>query len=304
MSWYRRNQPATFEMVGMGVCGGTTGFLVTCLVVKIVDRFGDLRGVWVPGNVLVLFYGLSTALTPSSLPHLAFLFFPMFGGPSTALAGFMPDLLAKLMPPDVQGTFQTSKDFVYHLQKAVLVWPWLGLYVKSESLPEPFDALAIWVAMAIFTLWLTLRQLPKDPRTGIEQGMALEPFWSTEYARGRWYEKHSGRKSSQAEQEKAAAAIDAVMVDLGGDQPAAPQGQAVIAEGATKLGLMLSDLEHTTLPHNQLPTRKLAYGADGERGGSTNINEGEGSKEEKSSCGDFGDIFTPVAKLPSAQLLH
>merc|ERR1719262_693098 len=122
------------------------------------------------------------ALIPS---HLFYLCFPVmalsgFGG---ALTGFTPELLAKLIPPDIQGTFQTGKAFLYDIQKAVMMWPWLGLLLVSEEYPYPLDALAVWVALAlgVLALVLTLRMFAHDPKDAIQQGRALDAFFKSPY---------------------------------------------------------------------------------------------------------------------------
>jgi hypothetical protein len=157
------------------------------IVVRLVDRFGDIRGIWIPSNVLALGYALGVVLIPAGYWQLCYVLFPLLGGPSGALAGFAPELLAKLVPPDLHGTFHTAKSFAYDGQKAIMVWPWLWLLTVSEDLPYPFDALPIWVAMALglVTLWATCRLLKDDPRSDIWSGHALDPYWESEYARER-----------------------------------------------------------------------------------------------------------------------
>merc|ERR1719253_32012 len=106
LSWYRRHDLDTLVMQTMGVSAGVVLFGCLLIVVHLVDRFGDLRGIWIPANVLWLLYGASVVLIPASHWQLSYIFFPLLGGPSAALSGFAPELLAKLVPPDVQGTFQ------------------------------------------------------------------------------------------------------------------------------------------------------------------------------------------------------
>jgi len=194
LSWYRRHELDTLTMYTLGVTGGATAFIVLLLIVRLVDYLGDLRGIWVPANVLGLLYGVGVALIPFSHWHISYIVFPLFGGPGAALAGFTPELLAKLVPPDIQGTFQTGKAFLFDFQRAFLVWPWLGLLTYSEGLAYPFDTLPIWVAVVLgsVALGLTLRQLPSDPDNAIRQGQALDDFWETPYARSRWYQQHGG----------------------------------------------------------------------------------------------------------------
>jgi hypothetical protein len=193
-SWYRRHELDTLTMYTLGTAGGATAFICLLLVVRLVDWFGDLRGVWLPANILGLLYGTSIVLIPASHWQLSYIVFPLFGGSGAALAGFTPELLAKLVPPDVQGTFQTAKAFLFDLQRGLLVWPWLGLLIVSEDFPYPFDVLPIWIALVlgVITLGLTIRQLYADPRDTIRHGCALQEFWETPYATGAWYKKHGG----------------------------------------------------------------------------------------------------------------
>lgn len=235
MSWYRRHQLDTFTMHVLGIAGGVTGFLLCFGVIRIVDRFGDLAGIWVPGYVMAICQGIGIALVPGSAWELCFIVFPIFLGPAGALQGFMPELLAKLMPADVQATFQTGKSFLHDIQKAVLVWPWLGLFVYSEDLPYPLDALSVWVAigLGVLALLLTLRELPRDPKQAIEQGRALDEYWETLYVQGKpgrpsWYQRHGGRLVKPRARPSASGPVP----DL--------QERAVVAEGASKVGLFLT----------------------------------------------------------------
>jgi len=227
LSWYRRMDLDTFTMYTMGVPTGVVGFLVLLFVTRLVDRFGDLRGIWIPSNVLLLLYAGCIVLTPASHWQISYVVFPLLGGPATALTGFSPELLAKLIPPDVQGTYQTGKSFLHDITHAALVWPWLGLLVISEDLAYPFDCLPIMVLMTlgVLALVLTCRQLASDPREAIQQGRGLDAFWGTAYARGKWYRRHGGRPP-----------------DACGKASSGPisglRDHAIIAEGTSKAGLI------------------------------------------------------------------
>lgn len=181
-------------MYTLGVSGGVVAFLVQLLVIRLVKRFGDLKGIWIPANVFALLYAVTIVLIPSTHWQLSYISFPLLGGPGGTLTGFTPELLAKLVPPDVQGTFQTAKAFLYDSQRAVMVWPWLGLLLCSEDFAYPWDSLSIWVAMllGIITLWLTLKRWPVDPKNAILEGKALEDFWETPYVKRKWYRLHGG----------------------------------------------------------------------------------------------------------------
>lgn len=193
-SWYRRFEPDTFTMYALGIGVGAVGFLTTCCVKHLVVRYGDLRGIWLPANVFMVLYGLGTVLVPQGYLHLFYFIWPLLGGPGMALSGFTPELVSKLIPPDVQGTFQTAKSFLFNIQQAVLMWPFLGLYHVSESLPHPFDGLAMWVGMGLgmISLWLIIRQFPTDPQVPLVQGQALEPYWDSSYVHSKWYRQHGG----------------------------------------------------------------------------------------------------------------
>jgi len=193
-SWYRRFEPDTFTMYALGIGVGAVGFLTTCCVKHLVVRYGDLRGIWLPANVFMVLYALGTVLVPQGYLHLFYFIWPLLGGPGMALSGFAPELVSKLIPPDVQGTFQTAKSFLFNIQQAVLMWPFLGLYHVSESLPHPFDGLAIWVGMGLgmISLWLLIRQFPTDPQVPLVQGQALEPYWDSSYVHSKWYRQHGG----------------------------------------------------------------------------------------------------------------
>jgi MFS family permease len=184
-TWYRRTELDTFTMYTLGVPTGIVGFLCLCIIPRLAERYGDFRGIWVPSNVVTLVYGVGVALVPGEYWQLCYVLFPLVGGPSAALAGSTPELLAKLVPPDLHGTFHTAKSFVWNVQRAIFIWPWLGALVVSEKYPYPFDALAIWIAigLGVLALWAKLRMLPSDPRDEIWAGRALEDYWRTPYAR-------------------------------------------------------------------------------------------------------------------------
>eukprot|EP00747_Dinoflagellata_sp_TGD_P136577 gnl/TRDRNA2_/TRDRNA2_175576_c0_seq7.p1 gnl/TRDRNA2_/TRDRNA2_175576_c0~~gnl/TRDRNA2_/TRDRNA2_175576_c0_seq7.p1 ORF type:complete len:552 (+),score=44.13 gnl/TRDRNA2_/TRDRNA2_175576_c0_seq7:123-1778(+) len=198
LSWYRRHELDSFTMYTLGVASGTVGFLTLFVVSRLVVRFGDLCGIWIPANVLVLAYGIGAALVPYEHWQLSYVILPLLAGPGGALAGFTPELLAKLMPPNIQATFHAGKSFLYDIQKAVFVWPWLGLLACSEQYPYPLDALCIFMAVAIgaSALCLTLFQVPHDPKVAIEEGRALDAFWDTPYAKGTWYIQHGGQRQA------------------------------------------------------------------------------------------------------------
>jgi len=199
LSWYRRHELDTLSMYMLGTSGGVVAFVVLLLVTRIVERFGDLQGIWIPANVFGILYGASVVLIPASHWHLSYVFFPILGGPAAALGGFAPGLLAKLVPPNVQGTFQTGKAFLFDFQRAILVWPWWGLLISSKNFAYPFDVLPIWVALLLgmAALWITLKQLPVDPHKAIQDGRALDDFHLTSYAQGKWYQQHGGKILSE-----------------------------------------------------------------------------------------------------------
>lgn len=207
MCWYRRHQLDSFQMYSLGVSGGVTGFIMLFSVPFLVERYGDLRGIWVTSNTLILGHALSSILVPASHWFLSYATFPVFLGTASALGNFTADLLSKLVPPDVQGTFHTSKDFLWNAQKALFVWPWLGTLVFSDGLAYPLDALPIMIALVIgcAILYLTVRQLPNDPAKDILDGRALEPYWDTPYVKGGWYRRHAGKHSQAVAPEPCAA---------------------------------------------------------------------------------------------------
>jgi len=46
-------------------------------------------------------------------------------------------------------------------------------------------------------LCLTIRELRRDPANAIKEGHALDPFWKTDYAQGRWYSVHKGEAEAK-----------------------------------------------------------------------------------------------------------
>ena len=187
------------------VLAGTASWLTTLLVPTLVDRFGDMRGVWIPAvvtgsdsmqrtsasgttilhvvaaKVITLMSGVCCACIPPTHGYLIYVIWPLFGGPSFALNGFAPDLLAKLVPADVQGTFQTSKSFLYRLSQAIFMWPWNQLYMQTAYFPYPWDATALWVSVGfgVGMLLLTCYACRHDPCEAIKSGKALDAFMAS-----------------------------------------------------------------------------------------------------------------------------
>lgn len=192
MSFYTRFEFDTFTMMIHTVLAGAACWFVTLAVPKLVERFGDVRGVWIPSVLLSLIFGISCGLMPAGYGYLVYVTWPLLAGPSFALNGFAPDLMAKLIPGDVQGTFQTAKSFAMRLSMAVFMWPWNQLFVHTKNLAYPFDATCVWVSIAIgfVMLLLVLRLLRHDPRDAIQQGRALEAFMASSYAQSACYQKH------------------------------------------------------------------------------------------------------------------
>jgi len=192
MAFYGRFEFDTFTMMIHTILAGSSTWLVTLLVPALVVRFGDVRGIWVPSVVVTLVYGFSCALMPAGYGYLVYATWPLLAGPSFALNAFAPDLMAKLIPGDVQGTFQTAKSFTMRLSNAIFMWPWNQLYMHTHHLSYPFDATCVWVSIAVgfVVLAFTLRLLRRDPKEAIEQGKALDAFFASPYAQSKWYRQH------------------------------------------------------------------------------------------------------------------
>jgi len=193
MSFYTRFEFDTFTMMIHTILAGASTWFVTLAVPRIVERFGDVRGVWVPSVAISLGFGFSCALMPAGYGYLVYVTWPLLAGPSFALNGFAPDLMAKLIPGDVQGTFQTAKSFAMRLSMGIFMWPWNQLFVHTKNLAYPFDATCVWVSIAIgfVMLLLVLRLIRHDPRDAIREGKALDAFLASPYAQSSWYLKHS-----------------------------------------------------------------------------------------------------------------
>lgn len=207
MSFYNRFQFDTFTMTLHSVIAGTSTWFTTAAVSRIVDRYGDLKGVWVPGNVLLLLFGVSCAALPPGYGYMVYAILPTFAGTSFAMAGVAPELLAKLIPGDLQGTYQTAKSFIFRLTMAVFAWPWNQLFVHTRQYAFPLDGIPIWVGIFIgmIPLWLTLRKLRDDPRHAIREGKALEAFMESSYAKSQLRQRHAGVASeAPADAQKAA----------------------------------------------------------------------------------------------------
>uniref|UniRef100_A0A7S1SF84 Major facilitator superfamily (MFS) profile domain-containing protein n=1 Tax=Alexandrium catenella TaxID=2925 RepID=A0A7S1SF84_ALECA len=185
MSFYNRFQFDTFTMTLHSVIAGAATWFTTAAVSRLVDRYGDLKGIWLPGKVLCLCYGISCAFLPAGYGYMVFAIWPTFAGTSFALEGIAPELLAKLIPGEFQGTYQTAKSFIFRLTMAVFAWPWNQVFVHTSKLSYPFDGICIFISIAIgfVALYLTLRKLRNDPRDAISAGRALEAFWDSPYGK-------------------------------------------------------------------------------------------------------------------------
>ncbi|CAE8638724.1 unnamed protein product [Polarella glacialis] len=202
LCFYRRFEFDSLTMMVQGMLAGVTGWLTVLAVPKLVDKFGDLRGVWIPSHVLLHLFMVSLALMPSGSGNLAYIVWPLFAGPGFALALLTPSLLGKLIPSDVQGTFQTAKSFVFLITQGIFPWFWQGLFGLSGDMPYPMDAFPLWVALAcsmvgtIFTIKVVWDQ---DPRQAILKGNALKAFWDSSYVQKGWYVRHGGSMAPKAD---------------------------------------------------------------------------------------------------------
>jgi len=196
MSFYQRFEFDTFTMMTHTVLAGAATWLTTLAVPKLVDRFGDMRGVWIPSIVLSILYGVACGFIPAGHGYLVYAVWPLLGGPSFALTGFAPDLLAKLVPADVQGTFTTAKSFLFRLSQAIFMWPWNQLFMHTAHLAYPLDATALWVSLVlgVFMLMLTCYACQHDPREAIKSGRALDAFMASDYAKSSWYKKNAAEE--------------------------------------------------------------------------------------------------------------
>eukprot|EP00413_Alexandrium_margalefii_P005941 CAMPEP_0204513894 /NCGR_PEP_ID=MMETSP0661-20131031/1754_1 /ASSEMBLY_ACC=CAM_ASM_000606 /TAXON_ID=109239 /ORGANISM="Alexandrium margalefi, Strain AMGDE01CS-322" /LENGTH=166 /DNA_ID=CAMNT_0051519089 /DNA_START=57 /DNA_END=554 /DNA_ORIENTATION=+ len=161
------------------VLAGASTWFMTAAISCLVDRFGDLKGVWLPGKILALLYAVSCPFLPSGYGYMVYAIWPAFAGTSFAFQGMAPELLAKLIPADLQGTYQTAKSFIFRLTMAAFGVPWNQLFVHTHKLQYPFDGIPIWISffIGIVALYLILRKLRNDPRDAIVEGKALDAFW-------------------------------------------------------------------------------------------------------------------------------
>jgi len=205
MSFYQRFEFDTFTISTHTVLAGSATWFTTLAVPKLVQRYGDMRGLWVPAVVLSLMFGACCGLLPGDHGYLVYVIWPLLAGPSFALNGFTPDLMAKLVPSDVQGTFQTGKSFIYRLIQALCMWPWNQLYMHTKDLPYPMDATALWVSwlLGIALMILTCYACRHDPADDIKSGKALEAFMASDYAKSSWYKKAADDEVREPEQNPA-----------------------------------------------------------------------------------------------------
>lgn len=194
LSVYSRFSFDSFTMAAASILSGITGWLTAALIPCSVVRHGDLRGVWVPKFVLALLFAVACAALPPGYGHMIYLIFALFKGPAEGLSSVTNELLSKQIPKDVQGTYQTATAVVERLVAAIFTWPWNRLFVRSQQFEYPLDGLPLLVGMGVnsLALGMTLWKLRDDPRGAIMNGKALEGFWETPYARGKWYQYHSG----------------------------------------------------------------------------------------------------------------
>jgi len=200
LSFYDRFHFDTVTMTLHSLVLGIIIWFVVMAVPGLVVRFGDLRGVWIPQAAFLIMCGVGAALLPPGHGYMVFVLLPLFAGPAFGLGEMAPEMLPKLVPSAVQGTYQTARSFIFCLSQAVFAWPWNQLFVRTRSLRYPFDGVLLWLATAIFVvvLWLTVWTLPQDPRDAILEGRALEEFWNAPYVRGEWYRHHSGTNAGKA----------------------------------------------------------------------------------------------------------
>lgn len=195
LSFYSRFEFDTLTMFLHNFLAGLTGWIVTFFVPKLVERFGDLLGVWVPAGATMLAFMVCAAALPYGYGSMAYVIWPLLVGPSYMLGVLAPNLLSKLIPSDVQGTFQTALLFMTLLLRGVCPWFWQAIFVESEGLPYPWDAMPFWVAIAIgsLSMGITIKATLRDnPKADIDAGRALQAFWDSDYVQSGAYELHGG----------------------------------------------------------------------------------------------------------------
>jgi len=154
-----------------------------------------MKGVWLASTGALLIYGLSVILITEEFWFAQLPFLLFFSGPGSALHGTMDGLMGKLMPPELQATWRTGKNFLFDFQNAFLpLVLWQGLFDVSQDLAYPFDALPVMVAVGIGAVALALTSyiiLYMDPQADITEGRVLEAFYASPYAQGPWYQFHT-----------------------------------------------------------------------------------------------------------------
>lgn len=152
------------------------------------EKFGDLRGIWIPGLALSLVGSIALPLIPEGHMNVFYLVLFLAVAPGSMLLSLADALPAKLFPHNLQATWRTGRDFIFHGLTAALALPCSYILEKSEEWPYPFDLAICWIVTAFLLAALLAAAyvaVALDPRRQIEEGRALADFSSSCYALAR-----------------------------------------------------------------------------------------------------------------------
>lgn len=180
----RRFEFNSLEMAGIAVVS-ILGALPPLLMAKrIVERYGDLRGIWIPAFLFIIGACVILPFIPFQGKWLVYIVTAVTVAPGSMLATMMDALLAKLFPSNVQATWRTGKGFVYQVLNASLVFPFNFVLNVSKDWPFPFDLCVLWLNGIIVTVALLVAlyvTVHADPHEEIKSGHALDDFLNSSY---------------------------------------------------------------------------------------------------------------------------
>ena len=167
-----------------------------CVLPIMVDKFGDLYGIWIP---LLIFLSLklllNAILPPSNGNIIGFAIISVVTCP-TGLGAGAEGLLLKQIPMDIQATAKSGRAALLGLIRIFMPFVWFALYFNVSrcfDIANPMRSIhLIFCALMAFCCFALITYNRKlAPHKAFKEGRGLEEFYNSDYAKGPWFQYHS-----------------------------------------------------------------------------------------------------------------
>lgn len=182
------------------VLAGIGGFFNLCVAICVlpimVDKFGDVHGIWIPFlGFLSLQLLLSAILPPSNGNVIGFAIISIVTCPTGLVAG-AEGLLLKLIPMDIQATVKSGRAALLGLVRMFMPFVWYAVYFNVSrcfDIANPMRSIhLIFCALMAFCCFALITYNRKlAPHKAFKEGRGLEEFYNSDYAKGPWFQYHS-----------------------------------------------------------------------------------------------------------------